>query len=246
DFRYWRDSSDLIPPWPDPGPLPPDRYAYPERFWKWGNTNAVATYVIEKPQTGACRALLDGGFDLMETPLLECAVGRGRILFCQVDVTSRWGTNPVATRLAENLLSYLAAAPEPRPDAPAPLLPGAKEVLWDTRTADRGVPPEGPMGWGISRADLFFRETLVLPAPKSAPEGGYIATLEGGRVACGLNPEALPDARLRVKARRILAALRINTGGSDQDGPALSNHGNDDVLYPVKWPDWDPYRNWRW
>ncbi len=51
--------------------------------------------------------LVDGGFSLQYSPLLEYREGRGSILFCQLDVTGRTEEDPAAARLVVNLLSYL-------------------------------------------------------------------------------------------------------------------------------------------
>jgi hypothetical protein len=115
DFHDWSGESNLLAGYPDPGPPPKGVNEYPEHFWRWGNRGCVATNVIEKPQRGVFRPLLDCGFDLFETPLVEFLVGRGRVVFCQLDVTNRYATDPVARRLADNLIAYLSETPPPAP-----------------------------------------------------------------------------------------------------------------------------------
>jgi hypothetical protein len=75
----------------------------------------VASVLIEKPNCGDFLPLLDGGFDLQFSPLMEYREGKGLVLFCQMDVTGRTETEPAAEMLVRNLLQYLSAwTPSPR------------------------------------------------------------------------------------------------------------------------------------
>lgn len=102
DFASWRGSGDMLEPYPDPGLGDPP--GWPREFWRWGNTNCVATYAIEKPQRIGFTALLSCQFDLLYTALLEWRLGAGRVLFCQLDVSNRYGTDPVATLVVDRAL----------------------------------------------------------------------------------------------------------------------------------------------
>jgi len=85
------------------------------RLWRCGNRGSVASVLIEKPAGGNFLPLLDGGYSLQYSPLLEYREGQGLVLFCQVDVTARTETEPAATLLARNLLQYVSAwQPAPR------------------------------------------------------------------------------------------------------------------------------------
>ena len=120
DFLYLKGDSDLAEAYPDAPPGKAGRVAT-DRFSEWGDDNVVTTYTIIKPQLGAMRALVDCGFDLQETPLLEAAGGKGRLMFCQIDVTNRYGVDPVSTQLVNNLLSYMSSVQPPDPSAAKPL-----------------------------------------------------------------------------------------------------------------------------
>jgi hypothetical protein len=76
--------------------------------WRCGNRGDVASVLIEKPARGDFRPLLDGGFGLQYSPLMECRDGRGVILFCQMDVTGRTDADPAAENLVANLFHYAA------------------------------------------------------------------------------------------------------------------------------------------
>jgi hypothetical protein len=88
------------------------------RLWRCGNRGNVASVLIEKPAGGDFLPILDGGFSLQYSPLLECREGNGLVLFCQVDVTGRTEIEPAAETLARNLLRYVSAwKPAPRRQA---------------------------------------------------------------------------------------------------------------------------------
>jgi beta-galactosidase len=103
DLCNWRGESTLIPSGPERM-----RHKSP-RFSHWGNRHAVASLTLETPQAGGFTPLADGEFDLAFSPLVDWRHGRGRITFCQFDLTGRVGPDPVATRLARNLVDWLDA-----------------------------------------------------------------------------------------------------------------------------------------
>jgi hypothetical protein len=78
------------------------------RAWRCGNQGNVASVLIEKPARGDFLPLVDGGFSLQYSPLLEYREGMGLVLFCQMDVTGRTEREPAAERLAANLIEYVA------------------------------------------------------------------------------------------------------------------------------------------
>lgn len=83
------------------------------RLWRCGNRGNVASVLIEKPQVGDFLPILDGGFSLQYSPLLEYREGRGVVLFCQMDVTGRTEGDPAAERLVRNILSYVLTTKYP-------------------------------------------------------------------------------------------------------------------------------------
>jgi len=78
------------------------------RLWRCGNRGNVASVLIEKPPRGDFLPILDGGYSLQYSPLVECREGKGLLLFCQLDVTGRTESDPAAETLARNLLDYVA------------------------------------------------------------------------------------------------------------------------------------------
>ncbi|HLK61201.1 MAG TPA: hypothetical protein VKU00_31860, partial [Chthonomonadaceae bacterium] len=78
------------------------------RVWRCGCRGNVASVLIEKPAAGDFLPLLDGGYSLQYSPLLEYREGKGMVLFCQMDVTGRTEPDPAADRLVRNLIRYVA------------------------------------------------------------------------------------------------------------------------------------------
>ena len=79
------------------------------RLWRCGNRGNVASVLIEKPARGDFLPLVDGGYSLQYTPLMEFRDGRGMIVFCQLDVTGRTDVDPAAETLVQNLIGIPAA-----------------------------------------------------------------------------------------------------------------------------------------
>ena len=85
------------------------------RAWRCGCRGNVASVLIEKPARGDFLPILDGGYGLQYSPLLEYREGKGMVLFCQMDVTGRTEGDPAADALTRNLLRYVSAwKPPPR------------------------------------------------------------------------------------------------------------------------------------
>jgi beta-galactosidase len=116
-WRDWRGEATLLPPRLTYEPsdryngAPTVRWCGLEvpRLWRCGNRGNVASVLIEKPARGDFLPILEGGFGLQYSPLLEYRQGRGLVLFCQLDVTGRTEDEPAADRVVRNLLRYLAA-----------------------------------------------------------------------------------------------------------------------------------------
>jgi beta-galactosidase len=117
----WRGAATLLPPRLEyalrPRYGPTVRWCGLEvpRAWRCGCRGNVASVLIEKPARGDFLPILDGGYGLQYSPLLEHREGKGLVLFCQMDVSGRTETDPAADALARNLIRYVAAwKPGPR------------------------------------------------------------------------------------------------------------------------------------
>ncbi len=114
-LRDWRGSATILPPTlhyemrPRHGPTVRWCGIEVSRLWRCGNRGNVASVLIEKPACGDFRPIVDGGFSLQYSPLMEYREGRGLILFCQLDVTARSETDPAAETLWRNVLAYASS-----------------------------------------------------------------------------------------------------------------------------------------
>jgi hypothetical protein len=125
-LRDWRGQSTILPPRltyqlsPRFNLTPTVKWCDIEvpRVWRCGNRGNVASVLIEKPARGDFLPILDGGYSLQYSPLLEYREGKGLVLFCQIDVTGRTEQDPAAETLAGNIVQYVSAwKPAPRRQA---------------------------------------------------------------------------------------------------------------------------------
>lgn len=103
DFANWRGSSDTVKAFVLSDPTSPH---YPRSKWKCGNGGIVSGNVIRKPSFGNFESIVDCGFNLNFSSLMELRKGHGSFLFCQLDVTSRYLKDPVATKVVDNILEW--------------------------------------------------------------------------------------------------------------------------------------------
>ena len=120
-LRDWRGDATILPPRlqytlrPRYGPTVQWCGIDVPRAWRCGCRGNVASVLIEKPACGDFLPILDGGYDLQYSPLMEYREGKGMVLFCQMDVTGRTEADPAADALTRNLLRYVSAwKPSPR------------------------------------------------------------------------------------------------------------------------------------
>ena len=249
DLHHLRGVSDLIEAYSEPASMP---RTYPTYFWHWGNDNIVATYVIEKPQAGAARALVDCGFDLAECALLEVAVGEGALMLCQIDVTNRIGNDPVSTALAVNLLRNLSATRRPAPGSTYERLLARHPAEQTFEGYVSAVPKIG----GLHDGNVFFREKLCLPAFDAKSVSPLFRNVhDKGRNIwiTSLSSAKLNTPWQEAKRGRIETVLRFVNGEGPSVGPTLGASGKDDQLYPYPWNKiagmsyaFDPYTYYRW
>jgi hypothetical protein len=124
NLRDWRGEATIVPPRlqytmrPRYGPTVKWCDIDVTRIWRCGCQGSVASVLIEKPARGDFLPILDGGYSLQYSPLLEYREGKGMVLFCQMDVTGRTEGDPAADRLARNILACVSAwKPEPQRQA---------------------------------------------------------------------------------------------------------------------------------
>ncbi|MBN2452391.1 MAG: hypothetical protein JXR77_18540, partial [Lentisphaeria bacterium] len=178
-FRDWAGSAEMVPPFLDTPPVEATNPTWEwcgfrnTRVWRAGNLGTVASVLIEKPPRGGWLPLLDGGFDLQYAPLLEKVDGRGRALFCQLDLVHRSEPEPVAERLLPGLLRSLADAPATAPPRRV-LCSGGEDVrgLLDALGIACGPCPEILAG--------SPEDALLVAGPGATPPGGLRESLAAG------------------------------------------------------------------
>ncbi|MBI4979464.1 MAG: hypothetical protein HZC28_18450 [Spirochaetes bacterium] len=111
DLRDWRGGSDLASI-NEKADIKRDENSphYPLYKYTCGSSGIVSSYVVRIPPGGGWMPILSCGFDLVNSPLIERR-GRGRVVLCQLDVTRRYGTDPAATRLVNNMFAWLNSTP---------------------------------------------------------------------------------------------------------------------------------------
>jgi hypothetical protein len=171
----WRGSATLLPPRlsytlrPRHGPTVQWCGIDMPRLWRCGCRGNVASVLIEKPACGDFLSVVDGGYALQYSPLLEMREGQGMVLFCQMDVTGRTENDPAADLLTRNILRYV--------------------TTWKPRPARRAVYAGDPAGRRHLEAAGFAVGDYAVGELKNArilivgPGGG--AKLAGDRSAIG-------------------------------------------------------------
>jgi beta-galactosidase/beta-glucuronidase len=150
NLRDWRGASTLLPPTmdytlnPRYNGAPTVRWCGLEvtRLWRCGNWGNVASVLIEKPPRGDFLPILEGGYALQYSPLLEYREGRGLVLFCQLDVTGRTENDAAAETLANNILRYIDMW-RPPPRRTAVYAGEAAGLEWLTSCGIKAVPFKG-------------------------------------------------------------------------------------------------------
>jgi len=115
-LRNWRGEATILPPRlkyelsPQFGHVPTVKWCdIPvTRAWRCGNRGNIASVLIEKPACGDFLPILDGGYSIQYSPLMEYREGKGMVLFCQMDVSARTEADPAAEALARNILQYVS------------------------------------------------------------------------------------------------------------------------------------------
>ena len=118
DLAYFRGPARIVPAEKEPSRFYRHTQSAALETPRLTNDGLVASFVFEKPCYGDFHPILVCGYDLEETALIEMRSGSGRAVFCQVDVADRYGVDPAATLLVDNMIRWLIASP-PRTRRPS-------------------------------------------------------------------------------------------------------------------------------
>ena len=237
DFSYWRGETDLVSP------------PYPDCSRRWGTRGIVSSFPFAKRATPGARFLLDCWVGLSYSPLVELRKGRGTAIFCQLDITSRYGREPVATLLLHRLLKYLDRY---EPEEPKLVL------YYGEERRDEAVlsllHPEGlkktdlpSLPEGLGGADIFVVGSGVLPRLKGVIGEVSEFVRRGGRVLIlpqtGVNPENAGEVcRLIREEKRFCAfieAERLKMGRAYSAREPKASGGGVAVFLSGGWADWE-------
>ena len=259
-LRNWRGASTLLPPRLKYESSPQQFNGVPTvkwagipvtRVWRAGNRGNVASALIEKPACGDFLPVVDCGYGLQYTPLVEYREGTGMILFCQMDINGRTESDPAAETLLHNILEYVAGwKGTPRravryegDPAGAEYLKSAGVSLSDQGELiakfglAAGEPREHIAAWfepfgpaspfaGISPADLHNRDPRQIAQIPGGVCGGLLA-VEGSTVQCQLAPWQFDYIGARMNLKRTyrnfarLTARLLGNLGADMRTPIL-------------------------
>jgi len=186
-----------------------------KREWRCGNRGNVASALIEKPACGDFLPILDGGYALQYTSLMEYREGKGVVLFCQTDVSGRTEGDPAAEALARNIVRYVSDwKPAPR-----------RTVVYVGEDAGKKYLEAAGLSLAAYQGGSPAPDQLLIAGPGG---GQTLATnaaalgawLKGGghMLAMGLNPEEansfLPTKVGMKKAEHIAAYFAPFGAGS--------------------------------
>ena len=227
DFSNWRGGTDNISEFVLSDEGSPH---YPRSKWKCGNSGIVAAHVIRKPQYGRFVPVLDCGFNLMFSPLLVLKKERGEVLFCQMEVTPRYGTDPVATRLTDNMLSVMSR--------PQRAVPAQSVAYFGDDAGFELLKQAGMTPLRVRRSggrDLFWNVQAVILGKVEIPDpdkADFRAALEkvllrgGAVVATVETPLDLLPGRLSEQKRRVFKTSLPKTAD-----PAFASIANADLFF---------------
>ena len=220
DLANWRGASDTVPAFVVSDESTPH---YPRSKWKCGNGGIVSGCVIRKPSRGNFRTLVESGFNLQFASLLVEERAAGDVTWCQLDVTCRYGKDPAATRLVDNLLAALLAPARPRAsgriaalgsaaDAATLGTLGAKLPAWDGRNADTVFVLPGA---DLSKLPFAWPRETVTDFRAAVPDDPLFAGVSGAD-AYFRKANRLPSPAFGVRTEKGVrfAFLGIGPGGS--------------------------------
>ena len=231
DFRDWQGESKLLPAYPSynkdsdwragRSSKHGQRNSFGQRrYWHWSNNGMVATFAFEKPQRGNFRVLMDCGFDLLYTPLIEFEQGKGRILLSQLDLIDHYGVDPTATHLLHRILKEYTGSKDQRQTELVLLGEGTKEKLLQN------------VGVEFKRSDVPDGDVVFLDhesfRKETSPElpGRISAFLEGGGTVV-LSSKRVPQASSKTNDNAGAPALEVPSLEKDK----AETKDNDDDLF---------------
>lgn len=233
-LRDWRGEATVLPPRlkyemrPRYGPTVMWCDIPVTRAWRCGNRGNVASVLIEKPACGDFLPIVDGGYALQYSPLLEYREGRGMVLFCQMDVTARSEDDPAAGILLRNVIRYAAA-----------WKPSARRTVAYAGEAPGRAHLEAA-GFVLRPAGAESGPDDVLVLTPGAPRGAARLKAGGRTLAVGLDGQQIasmlgPDVAVATRVdEHIAACFDVPQAGSPLEGVCPADvHNRDPRRIPL-------------
>ena len=174
--------------------------------WRCGCRGSVASVLIEKPARGDFLSIIEGGYALQYSPLLEYREGKGMILFCQMDVTGRTESDPAADALSRNIVRYVSTW-KPRPN---------RRVVYSGDAAGKAHLQAAGFVVEAFRKDTLAADRVLIVGPGGAAQLGNDAPAishwlkTGGHLlALGLDEaeaKAIVPGNIRMKMQEHIAS----------------------------------------
>lgn len=190
---------------------------------------------------------------MLYSPLLDLAIGRGRLLVCALDVSNRYGIDPVATRVVNRLLQTVVQAETP--SATGELAVWGNDY-WPGVMKELGRPCDISEFSGLVFSDFFFREVLSIPVLTALPEGagrdpdglaGVVPFGKGRVIFCQLYPDYFYCPWQKTKVLRIFSSLLTRCKvASEPFDIAINAEKMDALWYVMPALDFNPdqHRSW--
>jgi len=200
----------------------------------WLPDGVVTRRGIVKPARVGFLPIVDSGGErgLQTAGLAELRLGDGRMVLCQLEVTSTFGPNPIAAKLIRNLLQY-AAAPPPRGAVTGVFCDDATAKLLDAvgLKYDR-------LAWPLPSGALRHYQALLLcnlDRGISEPARVQDFIREGGRVVLHqVTPDSLELTQRVVGQRFVLKEMgRGPVSLTQRDGPAAGMSNEEFAWMPA-------------
>ena len=165
-----------IGPWAGRGLLAPEKIApdpagekwIPRQFYHWNNQNIICSYPLLRPSEGQHAVRLACGKDLVYTPLVEMASGKGRIVFCQLEIETRSLSDVAADTLLVSLLREYTRPRPDRTDLPVQIVDAARAKSFGIATTVANVSELAVSEVGrtvfpdLTARDLFLRRPFEM------------------------------------------------------------------------------------
>ena len=206
DLSDWAGSSTVLDAYPDGTWEKPFAYNYEPPMalygWRWGARGAVASASVEKPHKGSWRPILENEFDLAYSPLMELDYGKGRLIWCMLDLEDHATEDPAALRLAGQIVAYAQTAS---------LTPKAGKTVY--LGDDAGAKLLNDLGLLYSKAETIpaDAELAVVGSGEGPPDEALTAFVRGGGKVLVLprSGESLPLGGRQKKVDNFAGSLNV-------------------------------------